>query len=61
MQNIRGSDLPEPGRRSKSLASLWGGVLRGVFLLKLKNGEEDGLKDVDVRLKRHNMALNGAA
>jgi hypothetical protein len=31
-----------------------------VFLLWLTNGKEDGLEDINVKLKRHNMALNGA-
>jgi hypothetical protein len=35
-------------------------MLRRVLLLRLTNGEEDGLKDINVRLKRQNMALNGA-
>jgi hypothetical protein len=46
---------------SKNRTSLWGGVLRGVFLLRLTNEKEDGLENVNVLFKRHNMALNGAA
>jgi hypothetical protein len=46
---------------SKNGASLKGGRLRRVLLLRLTNGEEDGLEDINVRFKRHNMALNGAA
>jgi hypothetical protein len=35
-------------------------MLRSVFLLRLTNEEEDGLENIDVRLKCHNMVLNGA-
>jgi hypothetical protein len=35
-------------------------VLGGVFLLRLTNAEEDGFEDINIRVKRHNMALNGA-
>jgi len=34
-------------------------VLRGVILLRLTIGEEDEIEDINVRLKHHNMALNG--
>ena len=38
-----------------------GGGLRGLFLVRLAKGEEDGLEDINVGFKRHNMTLNGAA
>ena len=38
---------------------MWANMLRSVFLLT--HAKEDGLVDVNVRLKRHHMALNGAA
>jgi hypothetical protein len=36
-------------------------VLRGMFLFRLTNGKDDGLEDINVRFKRNNMVLNGAA
>ena len=53
--------LPSSREEAQNRPPLWGSMLRSVFLLRLTNGEEDGLEDVDVRLKRHNMALTEAA
>ena len=52
---------PSSGEEEQKQASLRGGELRGVLLLRLTNREEDGLEDIKIRLKRHNMALNEAA
>jgi hypothetical protein len=60
-QQIEIALLHLPRRRSKNGASLRGSRLRRVVLLRLTNGEEDGLEDINVRFKRHNMPLNGAA
>ena len=36
-------------------------MVRRVVLLKFTKRKDDGLEDINVGLKRHNMALNGAA
>ena len=52
---------PSSGKEEQKLSLFEGGGLKGVFLLRLANREEDGLENINVRLKRHNMMLNGAA
>ena len=44
--------------RSKNRSSLWGHMLRDVFLVKIMHGKEDGLVDVNIQLQSYNMVLN---
>ena len=48
------------GAEEQKWSPLWGNLLGSVLMLRLIHGEER-LEDVDVRLQRHNMALNGTA